>query len=216
MPTSQPATHASCTPAKPVIGLMGAPGSGKSTVAKFFAELRCAVIDADRLAHAALQTDAVKTQVRQRWGDAVFAADASINRAALGKIVFADPMQLKELEAMLHPLVHQARQSARQRHQVDPDVVAIVEDCPLLLESKLDTQCDAIVFVDTPHALRLDRVLATRGWDAEELKKRDQRQLPLDTKRQAADYVLRNERDLAYLRNQVRNVLKTITDQAPA
>ena len=197
---------------KSIIGLMGGPGSGKSTVAKLFAEFGAAVIDADRLAHEALQTDAVKDQVRSRWGDRVFDQEGQIERSALGKIVFSDPAALRELEAMTHPLVHQARHEQREQHQANPAIVAIVEDCPLLLESKLDKQCDQLVFVDTPDEVRLERVKDARGWDADELKKRDQQQMPLDIKRDSADYVVSNDQDLAHVRKQVRNVLQTITD----
>lgn len=194
---------------------MGGPGSGKTAVAQAFAELGCAVIDADRLSHQALQTDAVKQQIRQQWGDEVFDAQGNIARAALGGIVFANPAALKQLEAIVHPLVHQGRQEQREQHQANPAIVAIVEDCPLLLESELDQDCDSLVFVDTPDNVRLDRVHASRGWDADELKKRDRQQLPLDTKRQAADYVIRNDQDLAHVREQVRHVLQSITNATP-
>lgn len=201
---------------RPVIGLMGGPGSGKSTVAKLFAELGCAIIDADRLAHDALQLDLVKQQVRERWGDAVFDTGGDVDRSALGRIVFADPAALQDLEAIIHPRVHEGRLQERKQHQADAKVVAIIEDCPLLLESKLDQQCDKLVFVDAPDETRLQRVQSSRGWDAVELKKRDEKQLPLDTKRQAADYVISNDQDLAHTREQVRNVLQSITHATPS
>lgn len=200
---------------KPVIGLMGGPGSGKSTVASLFVELGCAVIDADRLSHAALQTDAVKQQIKSRWGDTTIDDAGNIDRGALGQIVFADPAALRQLEDIIHPLVHQGRELEREQHQADASVIAIVEDCPLLLESDIDKQCDALVFVDVPDAIRLERVQASRDWDAAELKKRDQQQLPLDTKRQAADYVISNDQDLAHVREQVRHVLQTIANASP-
>jgi dephospho-CoA kinase len=201
---------------KPVIGLMGGPGSGKSTVAKLFAEFGCAIIDADALAHQSLQSDSVKQAVRERWGDAVFDAMGEVDRPSLGHIVFADPAALRELEAILHPRVHEGRASQREQYQADTGVVAIVEDCPLLLESKLDQQCDKLVFVDATDGVRLQRVHSSRGWDAAELKLRDEKQMPLDTKRQAADYVISNEHDLAHTREQVRRVLQSITHSKPS
>lgn len=201
---------------KPIIGLMGGPGSGKSTVAGLFAELGCAVIDADRLGHEALLRGDVMRRVRQAWGDAPFDGGGVINRSALGRIVFAEPAALRELEDIVHPHVHDGRHRLRALHQADASIVAIVEDCPLLLESKLDEQCDVLVFVDTPDDIRLRRVQESRGWDGAELKKRDQRQLPLDTKRDSADYVIRNDQDLAHVREQVRHVLQSITHTTPS
>lgn len=196
---------------KPIIGLTGGPGSGKSTVAKLFAELGCAVIDADCLSHAALQMDDVKEEIRSRWGGEVFDSAGQIVRSELGRIVFADPSALRHLETIIHPLVHRGRASERELHQANPDIVAIVEDCPLLLESGLDEHCDSVVFVETSDAIRLKRVQDSRGWDAKELRKRDQQQISLDTKRQSADYVISNDQDLAQVKEQVRHVLQNIT-----
>ncbi|MEO0476224.1 MAG: dephospho-CoA kinase [Planctomycetota bacterium] len=201
---------------KPVIGLTGGPGSGKSTIAGLFAELGCAVIDADRLAHDALLEQAVKSQVREKWGEAVFDEAGQVNRPALGKVVFRDPVALKALEEIVHPRVHAGRQLERAQHQANPQMVAIVEDCPLLLESHLNQDCDAVVFIDTPDELRLERVRSSRGWTLEELKKRDLQQMPLDIKREQADYVLSNDRDLAHVREQVRNVLQSIINIEPS
>jgi dephospho-CoA kinase len=199
---------------KPIIGLMGGPGSGKSTVARCFAELGCAVIDADKLAHDALLQGDVMAEVRQRWGGEVFGDSGAIDRKKLGGVVFADTDALRALEAIVHPRVHAGRQRERDLQRADAGVVAIVEDCPLLLESELADQCDVLVFVEVPEALRLKRVAESRGWDAAELRKRDKSQLPLDTKRREADYVIRNDRDLDHTREQVRSVLHRITHTA--
>ena len=213
MPTQHNPNHPS---SKPIIGLTGGPGSGKSTVAGLFAELGCAVIDADRLAHESLLLEPVKLQIRKRWGEAVFDDGGQVDRSALGNIVFGDPAALRDLENIVHPRVHEGRQRERQQHQANPEVVAIIEDCPLLIESDLNKGCDAVVFIDTPGPLRLERVRASRGWTAEDLQKRDEQQMPLDTKRQHADYVLNNDRDLAHVREQVRHVLQSITNAKPS
>ncbi|MFN3167073.1 MAG: dephospho-CoA kinase [Phycisphaeraceae bacterium] len=195
---------------KPVLGLLGAPGSGKSTVARVFADLGCAVIDADALAHAALQTDAVKARLLQWWGDRVLDADGRIDRRAVGRIVFEAPDELSRLEALVHPIVNAGRQRERERAFAHPDVAAVVEDCPLLLETGLDKQCDALVFVDCPFNTRLERLRASRGWDQAELKRREQRQIPLDTKRRAADYVVSNGKALSPVREQAEHVLQQV------
>lgn len=192
---------------KPVLGLTGAPGSGKSTVARMFADLGCAVIDADQLAHAALQSDEVRGRLVDWWGEEVLDDSGAVSRAAVGRIVFDDREQLKRLESLVHPRVHAGRAQTRARWQSDPGVRAIVEDCPLLMETGLDKQCDAVVFIDVPDAVRLARLRRSRGWDAGQVQKREQFQLPLDTKRRSADYVIDNGEPIEQVRQQVEQVL---------
>lgn len=193
---------------KPILGLMGAPGSGKSTIARYFAELGCGVIDADRLAHGAIQTPQAKDKLRAWWGGHVFDELGEVNRTAVGQIVFNDRDELRRLEELIHPIVHQGRATQRQALMAGPAVVAIVEDCPLLLESKLDQQCDATVFIDCPGSVRYERLLQSRGWDRAEVQKREESQLPLDIKRQSADYVILNDGPVEGIRSQVEQVLR--------
>ena len=195
---------------KPVIGLLGGPGSGKSAVARLFGELNCGVVDADALAHDAIQSDSARQQLRSWWGDRVFDTAGRVDRAQVAQIVFNDPAELERLENLIHPIVHQGRSDAREHFEQDPATVAIVEDCPLLIESGLDTSCDALVFVDCPKPLRLQRLKTTRGWSEEDLQKREEHQIPLDTKRERADDVIDNDVPLDDLREQVRAVLRQI------
>ena len=94
--------------------------------------------------------------------------------------------------------------------QNDPAVRAIVEDTPLLVEKNLDAQCDVLVFVHASEETRKQRVLATRGWDATELARREKNQCSLDTKRSMADYVVDNDAGLEECREHVRRVLSQI------
>ena len=195
---------------KPVIGLLGAPGAGKSTVARAFADCRCAVIDADQLAHLALEEQDVKDQLSQWWGDRVLDGSGRVDRKAVGRIVFADADELLRLEQLVHPRVHAGRARERQRAFADDAVRAVVEDCPLLLETGLDKQCDALVFIDCPLEIRLARLADSRGWDEAELKSREQRQVPLDIKRRSANYVISNGQAAAQLREQAEHVLQQL------
>lgn len=195
---------------KPVIGLLGAPGSGKSLVARQLQQLGCAVIDADEIARQALDEPAVRDQLVTWWGSEVLDAAGKVSRQAVGAIVFKNPEQLAKLEALTHPRVHARRSALRKQFQADPAVKAIVEDCPLLLEKQLEGDCDVLVYVDAPRAVRLQRVKQTRGWSEAELLGREKNQWPLDTKRSRADYVVSNHAAESDTLAQVRSVLSQI------
>jgi len=195
---------------KPIIGLVGAPGAGKSLVAKQLAELGCAVIDADALAREALQSDAVREQLLAWWGDAVLDSEGRVDRQAVGRIVFNDKAALGRLESLTHPAVRERRRRLREQLQAAPSVVAIVEDSPLLLEKGPADECDVLVFVDAPRDVRLARLRASRGWDEAELAGREKNQWPLDKKREKADYVVSNHAGSGETLAQTRRVLSQI------
>jgi dephospho-CoA kinase len=195
---------------KPVIGIAGGIGSGKSFVAKLFGEAGCAVIDSDAQVKAAYWEPAVKRTLRAWWGGEVFKPDGEINRSEIARRIFADDAERRRLEGLIHPLVAEARDRQMTAAANDPQVVAYVWDTPLLFETGLNEKCDAVVFVDAPEEQRVRRVAATRGWDEAELLRRQKLQWPLDRKGQISDYVLTNTADADYARGQVREVLSRI------
>lgn len=206
---------------KPVIGLLGGPGSGKSFVAEQFRQLGCAVIDADELAREVLDEPEVRAQIVAWWGEGVLDGEGRVDRRAVARIVFGDRGELDRLESLTHPRVRQRRRDLRRGCQKDPQVVAIVEDVPLLLEKGLSDECDVLVMVDAPRELRLERVRRERGWSEEELEKREKNQWPLDSKRNRADYIVSNHAEAAATFEQTRQVLSRILqkldqDQADA
>ena len=207
---------------KPIIGLVGGIGSGKSFVAKLFAEAGCLVVDSDAQVREAYRDPKVVEAVRGWWGDEVLHDDGSVNRSAIAARVFADPDEKRRLEGLIHPIVHAQRERQMWAAADDPQVVAYVWDTPLLLEAGLAAQCDAIVFVDAAPEQRLSRVKSRSGWDRAELERREKSQTPLDTKRSLADYVVSNTADadsgpsaLAGLREQVLRVLSQILARLP-
>ncbi|MFP4144949.1 MAG: dephospho-CoA kinase [Phycisphaeraceae bacterium] len=195
---------------KPVIGLLGGPGSGKSFVAGLFTELGCAVIDADAIARDALTRPDVIDTLVSWWGEGIRDPEGGIDRSQVGQIVFEDPAELRRLEGLVHPIVGDRRAELRRRYQADPEVRAIVEDVPLLLEKGLEGVCDVLVFVEASRETRLERVRAHRGWDDAELARRESRQMPLDTKRNRANYVLNNDGDPARTASEARRILSLI------
>ena len=188
----------------PTIGLVGGIASGKSAVRSILAELGCITCDSDELAHQALRDPAIVSAIAARWGDRTI-RDGAVDRGALAAIVFADPGEREQLEALVHPWIHARR---RAMFSTDPGVApARVIDAPLLLEVGLHTECDSIWFVEAPIEARQARALASRGWPAAELARREAAQWPLDQKRALAHHVLRNDGDPQSLRSRVEAVL---------
>lgn len=193
---------------RPIIGLVGGIGSGKSTVAQVWRELGCCVSDSDRLARESFDDPSIRATLRSWWGDAAFGSDGSPDRAAIAKIVFADARARARLEGIVHPWI-EARRKAN--FAAAPEgTVAFVIDAPLLLEAGLDRECDAVVLVDAPRAAREARVRSRSGWSAEELTRREAAQWPIERKLTKSTDVIVNDSDLATLHAKAREVLGSV------
>ena len=193
---------------KPIIGITGGIGAGKSTVARILSELGCFVVDSDDLARQALLDPIVVETLVQWWGREILDPQRQIDRRAVAKIVFARPDERKRLESLVHPWIEKRRLAM---FAAAPDTApALVIDAPLLVEAGIDEQCDAVVFVNSDRSTRLDRLAQNRGWSEQELNQREESQLPLDAKRTRADYVIDNDGDLTSLTEQIRRTLHEI------
>ncbi|MEN0021595.1 MAG: dephospho-CoA kinase [Planctomycetota bacterium] len=198
-----------------VIGIVGGIGAGKSAVARLLATHGAAVIDSDTIAKAALDREDVRDALVSWWGDEVLGADGRIDRQAVGKIVFADDVERRKLESLVHPLVHAARAEAIT-DAAAAGVRAVVVDAPLLFEAGVDRECDVVIFVDVPRETRLARV-ASRGWDEAELDRREAAQWPIDRKRAASSHVIENAGSEADLQRAVRDLWDSLpSPPAPA
>jgi dephospho-CoA kinase len=175
---------------KPIIGIVGGIGSGKSFVARLFEEFGCLIIDSDALVREAYTDPAVRQMLREWWKDAVFKPDGSIDRGAIAAQVFRNDQERRRLEGLLHPWVDRRRREIMEG--ASPQVVAFIWDTPLLLETGLNRECDLVVFVDAPREQREARVARQRGWNAAELARRENLQTPLDKKRELSDDVIVN------------------------
>ena len=175
-----------------LIGLTGGIASGKSTIASRLAELGAVVVDADRIAREVVEpgTPAL-AEIAATFGPGVIAADGSLDRPALGAIVFADPEQREKLNAITHPAVwRRARELFEQAAKDD----VVVYDVPLLVEGAKGRQLDfdLIVVVNASTDTRLHRLMELRGMTREEAMHRLNSQAS-DTERLAvADVVIDN------------------------
>jgi dephospho-CoA kinase len=194
---------------KPTIGVTGSIGAGKTAVSHFFGEWGGLVIDSDRISHAVLQSPEVKSILLGWWGESILAGDGSVDRRAVADRVFEHPAELARLEGVLYPRINARREVLMGEGEANPAVRAMVIDAPKLIEAGLHRTCDAVVVVDAPEALRIQRV-ATRGWSATELKRRENLLEPLDKKREMADHVIDNKDGLTELRLQAEKVFAAI------
>ena len=185
------------------IGLTGNIASGKSEVATMLADRGATIIDADELAREAVEpeTQALKDIIK-RWGKDVLNQDGGLDRAALRQIVFADQNELDALNRIVHPGVTRLRdrEIARARERGDPIVVCVI---PLLFERNIVEEFDAIILVDAPRPLRLERLVATRGLEETEAMNMIASQMPAELKRARADFVIENDGSLDKLERDV-------------
>lgn len=180
------------SPTRPlVIGLAGGIGAGKSAVASAFARAGCAVIDSDAEAKAALDRPEVQRELVGWWGPSIVHPDGRTDRAAVARVVFDRPDERRRLESLIHPLIRRTRPQAQDEAR-RAGAPAIIYDAPLLFEAGLDRLCDAVVFVECPRDERLRRLQRSRGWDAQEVARREAAQLPPDEKRRRSTHVIDN------------------------
>jgi dephospho-CoA kinase len=198
----------SVPPRKPIIGLVGGIGAGKSSVAAIFARHGCAVVASDRLSHDLLAQPRVLDQLVGWWGEAMRGADGAPDRRAIGRVAFSTPGNIERLNRLMHPLVAEQRMAATAAALSDPNIVAVVWDSPLLLETGLDQSCSAVVFVDAPLEARQERV-ARRGWSADELERRERLQIAIAEKRERSTYVVDGS-SAALVEKQVVEILNQI------
>jgi dephospho-CoA kinase len=150
--------------------------------------------------------------VVEAFGPDVAGPHGSVDRTALGQIVFLDADKLATLTELLHPWILEKCQEKLQEYQKNPAIPAIVLDMPLLLEVQWDRFCDHIVFVECPRKIRLQRAL-NRGISPESLAEREKFQISLDKKALRADNVVNNISDLSSLVRQVAEIFTSVINK---
>lgn len=186
------------------IGLTGGIASGKSVVATRFAELGAVVIDADALAREVVAPGTPGlADVVSVFGDDVLSADGGLDRAKLGSLVFNDPAQREQLNAIIHPLVRErAAQLLKEAAEAGPDSI-VVQDIPLLVETGQTGSFDVVVVVDAPDEVRVQRMTENRHMSGEEARARMAAQASRAERLGAADVILDNSGSVEALIQQV-------------
>jgi dephospho-CoA kinase len=178
---------------KPVIGLVGAIGAGKSTVAHALARHGGKVVAGDPLGHEALEQEEILDRIADAFARRdILTESGRIDRKKLGKVVFPSPVERSRLEHLVHPYIEGRIREEIDKAQVDPDARFVVLDAAVMLEAGWDDACDKLIFVDAPREVRLARVKAQRGWSETDLADREAVQMPAEKKKERADAVIDN------------------------
>lgn len=186
------------------VGLTGGVASGKSTVAAMLAELGAVVIDADAIARevVARGTPGLDAVVAE-FGVELLTPEGDLDRPAMGRLVFGDESARRRLEAIVHPLVFERY---AELESAAPAGALVVHDIPLLAESGRGGDFDAVVVVDVPRELQVERMLRDRGWTLEDAESRIAAQATREQRLAVATHVIENTGTLEDLRARVEAV----------
>ena len=191
------------------VGLTGGVASGKSTVSAILAELGAAVVDADLLAREVVApgTEGLR-EIVETFGPDVLTPDGELDRPAMGARVFGNEKARDRLEAIIHPRVR-ARGTELEAEAGEDAVV--VHDIPLLAETGQAEAFDAVIVVDVPVEMQLDRMVNLRGMSREEAEARVKAQATREQRRAIATYLIDNTRTLEDLHDRVTEVFDELS-----
>ncbi len=194
-----------------VLGLTGSLGMGKTTTAKMFADEGVPVFDADAIVHRLYEGEAVPLIEAAFPGTT---ADGRVDRTRLSARVIGMTEALKKLEAIVHPLVRDAREKFLAEAEEKGAPVAVL-DIPLLFETRGHGLISKIVVVSAPADVQRDRVLARPEMTEEKFEAMLERQVPDSEKRRRADFVIDTSHGVEAAREAVRAILRTLANTAP-
>ncbi len=197
-----------------VIGVTGNIATGKSTVLDYLRSKGATIIDADKLAHQAMEPGGPAYQeVVAAFGKGILDPDGAINRKALGRIVFSDPEALRRLERILHPRVFEMVKKAIAQTS---SPVVVLEAIKLLEAGLSSTLCDEIWVVTASRETQLRRLKETRGMDEEQARRIMAAQSPQAAKVNQADRVIRNDGSLEELYAQLDAIWADLERRYPS
>lgn len=187
-----------------IVGLTGGIGAGKSTVANLFRNHGVPIISADEISHQIINTNkTVQQAIIEKFGDRCLKPDHhTIDKHALGKIIFADQQSRVWLEKLLHPLI--AQEFLTEANNITYPYCII--EIPLLIEAGMQNKVDRILTVDCTEEQQLKQALARGRHNKLEIKARIANQISRTQRLAASDDVIENIYDLAYLQTRVNEL----------
>ncbi len=196
-----------------IIGLTGGIATGKSTVSALLRERGVPVVDADVVAREVVEVGSPGLEaIRRRFGSEVLRPDGSLDREALGRVVFSDTDARRDLDAITHPRIGQRMMQHGERYAAD-GFGWMVYDAALIVENGLQAAFAGLIVVSCAPDTQLDRLLARDDLTRSEAEDRIAAQMPLAQKESAADWVIRNDGTLDDLRRNVDALYQTLVEE---
>lgn len=197
-----------------VVGLTGGIGSGKSAVLSMLEEMGARTIDLDEMSRVVVEPgEPAWLDIVRHFPEGVVKPNGTLDREALGRIVFSDPQSRKTLEAFVHPrILAEQDRMLKEIEKTDSHAVVII-DVPLLIEFGLQEKMDAVILVHIPRAMQLERLIRRDGLSSLEAEARLESQMPIDDKILFADFVIDNSGDVEQTRRQAKKLMETLKDR---
>jgi len=189
-----------------VIGLTGGIGSGKSTVARLFELIGCAVFYSDDVAKEIYFDAEIKPKIISLLGKEAYVSETEINKSHISSKIFSDTDLLHKLNAIIHPAVIERFVTFKNNNPLK----LVIKETALLFEAKLESQVDKIVLVASNDELRIKRVMQRDGLSREDVVKKIKAQLPQEEKIQRSHFVINNNED-EFLITQVLNIYNKLS-----
>ena len=191
-----------------ILGLTGGIACGKSTISAYLKEFGLPVIDADECSRVVVEKGSIGLEkLTEIFGNKILENDGTLNRKALGQIVFSDSEQLSLLNSVMEPLI---REEISRRLNQENNADFVVLDAPLLIEQHYDKICDFIMTIDVPKKIQLERLIERDNLSEDEAKSRIESQLSSRERNGFADVVIDSSGTVEQTRKQVIKWLKTI------
>jgi dephospho-CoA kinase len=193
------------------VAVTGGIGSGQSTVCKRLGELGSRIIDLDKKAKHIIQKDAaLQKDLKKAFGKEIFASDGTLNRKLLGHLAFSHESKTMELNKLVHPRMVADVVEEMETARFSEKYPLIVIDAALIYEISMEQMFDAVIVVFAKKSNRINRVMKRDDLKRTEILARMRRQIPLEDKKEWADYVIDNNGTIDELNKQTEQIYNTL------